>query len=283
MTTHFDNIADTAFWIAGFRAQETERPDAVFNDTLAKKLGGDRGVKMVANTPNSEQMAFAMVIRTSSIDRLVGIAVNKGVDTVINLGAGLDTRPYRLQLPAKLHWIEVDFEGIIDYKNKLLKDEKPACTIRRIAFDLSDRHGRKKLFAELGSKTQNALVITEGVIAYLKNEDASQLSQDIFAVPTFKYWVHDFSKGGFRKRGHAKEKAKLLKNTPFLFDVADPIPFFEKDGWKISEKINILDEADRVGRKLPAKFPWSLVMRIFPRWFRSMGNKTYGCVMFGKE
>ena len=280
---HFDNIADTAFWIAGFRAQETERSDAVFNDPLAKKLGGDRGIEMVANTPNSEQMAFAMVIRTTSIDRLVEIAIEKGVDTVINLGAGLDTRPYRLQLPANLQWIEVDFKEIIDYKNPLLKDEKPVCKLRRIAFDLSDQSERKKLFEELGSKAQNALVITEGVIAYLKNEDASQLSQDLIAVPSFKYWVHDFSKGGFRKHGHANEKAKLLKNTPFLFDVADPISFFQKDGWKISEKINILDEADRIGRKLPANFPLNFLMRIFPRLIHAIGNKTYGCIMFGKE
>jgi methyltransferase (TIGR00027 family) len=222
------------------------------------------------------------VIRTTSIDQLVETAVTAGVDTVINLGAGLDTRPYRMQLPAGLRWIEVDFQNIIDYKKTLLADEKPVCNLRRIAFDLADRPGRKRLFTELGSKTKNALVITEGVTAYLKNEDASLLSKDIFSIPSFKYWVQDYRQGGFRKQGQTKEKAELLRNTPFLFDVADPISFFQKDGWKISKQICILDEAERIGRKLPAKFPWNVIIPIFPRWFRAVCNKTYGCIMFGK-
>lgn len=279
----FDNIADTAFWIAGFRAQETERPDAVFTDRLAKKLAGNRGVDMIANTPKADQMAFAMVIRTTSIDQLVDKAISLGADTVINLGAGLDTRPYRLKLPATLKWIEVDFPAIIDYKNTRLAEEKSVCDLTRIAFDLSDEVERKKFLSELGDNTTQALVITEGVIGYLSNESASRLSRDIFVVPSFKYWIHDYSRGRFRKHGHSKERDKLLKNTPIIFDVDDPIKFFSKDGWKIVENIHILDEADRLGRKLPlGKSPWTLLMRLFPKWTRKMGNKTYGCVMYGR-
>lgn len=47
-------------------------------------------------------MAFAMTLRTVAIDRLVQMAIARGVDTVINLGAGLDTRPYRMELPPTL-------------------------------------------------------------------------------------------------------------------------------------------------------------------------------------
>jgi O-methyltransferase involved in polyketide biosynthesis len=35
------------------------------------------------------------------------------MDTVLNPGAGLDTRPYRLKLPSQLNWIEIDFPKII--------------------------------------------------------------------------------------------------------------------------------------------------------------------------
>jgi O-methyltransferase involved in polyketide biosynthesis len=42
---------------------------------------------------------------------------------VINLAAGLDARPYRLQLPAGLTWVEVDVEDLIAQKEELLKDE----------------------------------------------------------------------------------------------------------------------------------------------------------------
>jgi methyltransferase (TIGR00027 family) len=282
MFDKFTDISDTAFWIAGYRAQESGREDAVFNDFLAEKLAGERGRQMVAVTPGTEQMAFAMVVRTAAIDRLVLIAVENGVDTVINLGAGLDTRPYRLPLPANLNWIEVDFPNLIAYKNTVLAEDKPVCHLARIAADLSDITTRQKLFTELGSRTKKALVITEGVIAYLSSAEASQLSKDIYALPAFKYWVQDYTQGMFRKLGQSLNKTGMLKNTPFRFGVKNPLSFFGRDGWKICEDLHILDEAGRIGRPLPLKMPWSLLIRIFPKWIRAAGNRTRGIVMFEK-
>jgi O-methyltransferase involved in polyketide biosynthesis len=83
-----NNVSYTALWIAAYRAQESERPDAVFKDPLARKLAGERGFKMVEATPIKEHMAFAMVARTTGIDRLINVAIERGIDTVINLGAG---------------------------------------------------------------------------------------------------------------------------------------------------------------------------------------------------
>src|ERR1044071_1845041 len=113
------HVSDTALWIAAYRAQETGRADAVVKDPLAAKLAGERGQAMVRTMPHTNLMAFAMVIRTVAIDRLIASAIKNGVDTVINIGAGMDTRPYRLQLPVNLHWIELDYPGVIDYKSQL--------------------------------------------------------------------------------------------------------------------------------------------------------------------
>ena len=43
MTQAIQNVSDTAFMVAGFRASETERADALFRDPLAAKLAGDHG------------------------------------------------------------------------------------------------------------------------------------------------------------------------------------------------------------------------------------------------
>jgi O-methyltransferase involved in polyketide biosynthesis len=42
--------------------------------------------------------------------------VQQGTDMVINLAAGLDSRPYRMQLPALLRWVEVDLPDMLNYK-----------------------------------------------------------------------------------------------------------------------------------------------------------------------
>ena len=63
-----------------------------------------------------------MVIRTLIIDDLIQKAVVAGADTVVNLGAGLDARPYRMALPESLRWIEVDYPQVIDWKADKLAD-----------------------------------------------------------------------------------------------------------------------------------------------------------------
>jgi methyltransferase (TIGR00027 family) len=160
--TIIDRVSDTALWIAAYRAQETKRKDAAFQDLLAEKLAGEKGFKILREMPHTESLAFAMVVRTAAIDHLVLSAIEKGVDIIINLGAGLDTRPYRLNIPQYLNWIEVDFPEIVEYKNKMLENEKPGCFLRRIEADLTNDTQRKKLFAELNGKNKNALIITEG-------------------------------------------------------------------------------------------------------------------------
>jgi methyltransferase (TIGR00027 family) len=277
------HVSDTALWIAAIRAQETERRDAVFKDPLAGTLAGERGRQIVASIPHGEAMAFAMVVRTTAIDRLIGHAIASGVDTVINLGAGLDTRPYRMSLPAGLAWIEVDYPHLIAYKNDQLLSEKAVCALERMSADLSQETETDELFSRIGSRTKNALVITEGLIGYLANEQAAALSRKLFAVPSFRYWIQDYSQGRMRKNRRTRQIGAKFKHAPWQFSVADPLGFFGQHGWTVRERIFILDEAERIGRAFPVMFPWSLLLRLFPATIKKLGNKTYGYVMFGRS
>jgi len=40
-------------------------------------------------------LAASVALRTKIIDEFIAFAINGGIDTVFNLGAGLDTRQYR--------------------------------------------------------------------------------------------------------------------------------------------------------------------------------------------
>lgn len=277
------HVSDTSRWIAAYRAQETARPDAVFRDQLAERLAGSRGMEMIRATPNTKNMAFAMVIRTTAIDKLIQATIDLGIDTVINLGAGLDTRPYRMPLPSTLKWIEVDFPHLIEYKNEVLKNEKPVCSLQRIAADLSIEMERLKLFIQLDNSTQKALVITEGVIPYLTNDQAAQLSKDLHAMPHFQYWIQDYRNGGYNRNKHTESLQKMVRNTPFRFTEADPVTFFGRHGWKVVQNIFLLDEADRIGRRLPMKFTWGVMMSLFRKKMRAAINNTYGFVLLSKS
>jgi O-methyltransferase involved in polyketide biosynthesis len=91
--------------IAAYRARETERADALFRDPLAARLAGDRGMRILENLPQRTFLGgWSIVIRTCIIDSFIQSAVAEGIDTIVNLGAGLDTRPISLSWPMRQWW-----------------------------------------------------------------------------------------------------------------------------------------------------------------------------------
>src|SRR6266850_3986046 len=125
-STPITHVSDTARWVAIYRAMESERPDALFRDPYARRLAGPRGEEIVRHMPRGRSMAWPMIVRTAVMDEVILRAVERdGVHTVVNLAAGLDTRPYRLPLPSGLRWIEADFPDLLAYKQEELAGEKP--------------------------------------------------------------------------------------------------------------------------------------------------------------
>jgi methyltransferase (TIGR00027 family) len=280
MEAAVNNVSDTALWVATFRAPEGQRADAAFDDPLAALLAGERGRAIASAFSRQEMSAWGMVVRTSAIDRLIYEALSDGVDTVLNLGAGLDARPYRLKLPEALRWIEVDFPEIVDLKNAKLIDHQPICRLERIGMDLLDRSSRQELFARYGTASKRILVITEGVISYLSVYDASMLAADLHAEPSMHRWIQDFDNAG--KRALPRGWAKRLHSAPILFEVKDWFAFFEKYGWRSSETITNFEESIRINRPYPVDFPYGVLMRAIPKEWRRKILGLSGVVMMQK-
>jgi len=156
------HISDTARWAAVYRARETERPGALFHDPYARRLAGERGEEIAAALPFHQKNEWAWVFRTVLFDRFIVEQIRQGVDMVVNLAAGLDARPYRMELPASLRWIEVDLPEILEYKEEMLKDERPACALRRVHLDLADAGARRELFSSLDGLATPAAAGTSG-------------------------------------------------------------------------------------------------------------------------
>src|SRR4051812_25904069 len=104
MDSPIRDVGDTAFWIAHYRGEESQRPDALFQDPLARRLSGEHGRAIAAAMPAERMVAWTVAVRTRVIDDFISAEIARGADTVLNLGAGLDTRPYRMKLPASLRW-----------------------------------------------------------------------------------------------------------------------------------------------------------------------------------
>ena len=227
------NISDTALLAAVYRARENEHPNALFRDPFASRLAGERGQEIAKSLAFSEKNAWSWFTRTYLFDQFIVKCLQEGCDTVINLAAGLDARPYRLVLPASLKWIEVDLPEITDYKEELLRYEKPSCSLERVRLDLSDVKRRRELFAHIANQSRQALIISEGLVIYLSSEEAGLLATDLAAHEQFRYWVLDITSPALlnmlrKKMGKAFDEAA----APFKFAPTDGPEFFSKFGWK---------------------------------------------------
>jgi methyltransferase (TIGR00027 family) len=262
------NVSDTAFLVAGFRALESDPPQPLFRDPLAARLAGEHGKKILATVPKTFGVSpWLVAIRTVTIDDLITEAVGQGVDTVLNLGAGLDTRPYRMALPPELRWVEVDYPHVIALKEECLAGEAPSCRLDRVSLDLVDHDARRKFLADAAAGAAKMLVLTEGVTPYLTEVEVADLADDLRGIDAVQYWITDY----YSPEAHRfadKRRARFMRNAPFRFRPQDWFGFFETCGWRTREVRYIAEEGERLGRPMPLPLLFKLWVN-FARLFAS--------------
>jgi methyltransferase (TIGR00027 family) len=241
-------VSDTARWVAVYRAWESQRPDALFSDPFAGRLAGERGQAMAKLMPRNSRSGWPMIARTKLIDDLVAAAVREGCDCVLNLAAGLDTRPYRLALPASLPWVEADLPGMIEEKEKLLETEKPACGLTRMKVNLTDAAERSSFLDRVLEDRKNVLAMTEGLLVYLDAAEVRTLGRD-FAARGVRWWILDLASPEILKMMRRQVGAQLA-NAPMKFAPSNGVAFFEALGWEAREIHSIVKAAVRF-RRIP--------------------------------
>jgi len=256
------NVSDTALWVAGHRARESARPNAHFHDPFAARLAGEAGVAMAERLGTKHRNDWAFVIRTILFDDLIRQEIAAGVDTVVNLAAGLDARPYRaeMNLPPSLRWFEVDLPEMIAYKEEILRDDTPRCTLERVALDLRDAEARRALFARIGAGARKALIVSEGLLLYLTADDVLQLGRVLAEEASFQHWLFDLHSPGVIKMLMKQIGEELnAADAPLQFGPAEGAAFFAAAGWRPLETHSSLKEA---GKRKLLPFPLNLA-----RWF----------------
>jgi methyltransferase (TIGR00027 family) len=273
------NISDTARWVAYFRARETERPDALFRDPYAERLAGDLGFHIANTLPEGNKHEWAWVARTYLFDKFLSQEIQNGADLVVNLAAGLDARPYRMDLPSTLQWVEVDLPEIVSYKEEVLANEKPGCQLERIALDLSDLAGRRKLFAGLDSRAKKIVVLTEGLLIYFTEDEVGYLARDLAAGTHFQSWIIDLASPGQLKLMQRTTGQQLSEaGAAFKFGPPEGPKFFVAHGWDPKDVQGLLKTAAEFNRSpkglrplhvdpdgAPGNFPWTGVCLLTKR------------------
>jgi methyltransferase (TIGR00027 family) len=247
-----EHVSDTALLVAASRARESARPDGLIHDPFAARLAGERGLALVNNVPTPEWMELGMGLRTRFLDELLGLALGRGADSVLCLGAGLDARPWRLNLPAELRWTEVDFPAMLDYKYGVLSDTPPHCRLERKSADLVNAAERHQVIAEAARGARNPLLITEGLLMYLPAETVHALADEARDAG-FRFWILDSSSPALMRRAHGDGfkhidavRAETHLEGPQIRDA------IQQHGWKPAERRLFIEEGPKlaIGRIL---------------------------------
>lgn len=284
------DISDTARWVAIYRARETDRPDAAFHDPFARRLAGERGERIAASLADPN-MEWAIVARTYAFDRLLTREIESGADLVVNLAAGLDARPYRLDLPASLRWVEVDLPEILEYKTSVLASATPRCVLERVPVDLSNHDARRGLFRDLARRASRAVVMAEGLLIYLMPDEVGALARDLreagdssaddHAAPhPFERWIVDVVSPGLIAMMNERAGAAVRQaGAPFLFGPREGPAFFERYGWQVLRVRSLLKTAAAL-RRLPV---FLRLMALLPEGSPPGGSRPWsGVCLLGR-
>jgi methyltransferase (TIGR00027 family) len=268
----------TAEYVAFFRALESQRPASrrLFDDPLATAFL-DRPLHLavgVAAVPGMHQLVCTVIdrrvpgprasaiARTRYIDDALLAAVARGIEQLVILGAGYDTRAHRLPELGDLPVIEVDHPDTQRAKRLILErhPEAGGSHVTYVGVDF-DRQSLADAVERAGVQRDRAtFVIWEGVASYLTAEAVDSVVRWSRAIagpgselvltyvdrrlidgthpfPNAEPWVRSVARAG----------------EPFVFgfDPDELRAYFAERGWALQDDLSTPEALARYG--LPAR------------------------------
>lgn len=177
-------VMETGFITAVIRAVENDRPDAYLKDGFAALLSTAGSRARADEALAAGGTVGSVIVRGRFGDVALAQAVAEGTEQVVCLAAGGDTRAWRLGLPARTRFFEVDLPGQLGAKEALLAPVADRLTCRRVslAADLREETWPRRLAAAGHEPDRPTVWIVEGILPYLETAHFARLVARIGAV-----------------------------------------------------------------------------------------------------
>lgn len=234
-TTSNDLLGATAHWTAGVRAMENEREDRLFADPWAAALAGQVGAAWIEH--RSAESVVPIVIRTRYFDDfLQRITGGEGIQQVVLLAAGLDTRAFRLNWPEKIRLFELDQAAVLAYKEQILRSAngQPGCERQAIGVDLTSPW-QEPLLKSGFNPAQPSLWLLEGFLFYLPNEVIAQILDAVTDLAAAGSWLgFDIINSVMLTFPLTKQWVEMQAKAgaPWIGTMDDPVEFLAARGWR---------------------------------------------------
>jgi methyltransferase (TIGR00027 family) len=252
-----EGLAVTARLTAAGRAVESRRADRLFEDPLAAALAGEEGFGLMEQwrLPGTPVENPTIGPRTLFYDELILAAVGEGVGQVVLLAAGMDTRAFRLPLPAAVTVFELDLPELFEHKQAILEHEhaEPRCRRTVVAADLAEDEWPRALNAAGFDRSAPAAFIAEGLSWYLTEDENARLLDKLasLAAPGSRLGFDVVSRDYLENPAAGPFFAfTAARGMHWQFGTNDPAGFLAAHGWRA--EVNAFDAvARRLGRWPP--------------------------------
>ena len=269
----FSGPALTAVGLAAARAVESARPDGLIADPLARVLYEQAGVtlpmrlewpKPGETLTDAERLHLHgsryVGLRTRHYDDLLVRSAANGVRQGVLIGAGLDTRAFRLPLPSDFHLIELDQEPLLEWKQGVLDRQASGPCCRRSWAGTDLREDWTARLGRLGFHPERpAAFLAEGLLPYLSSEGQRELLRriDALAFPGSTLALdrilgdpHSSGRLDRLSRRSGLDMSRLLAPG----DSQGPVAELRQRGWTV-EEISVAELARSYARDLGDPFP----------------------------
>jgi methyltransferase (TIGR00027 family) len=233
---------------------DAEHPRSLCHDHFAKRFMDGRGLQIFAPFRSETLPNISNTVRCHIIDEAVRSHLAEHPDSlIITVGAGFDTRPYRIKGG---EWVEVDEPQIIHYKNEKLPITECKNPLTRIAIDFSSETIIQKL-APFKHDTP-AIIVIEGVFMYLQEDaiaDTLKQLQQLF--PQHVLLCDLMTRPFFEKFAQSVHNKLVEAGAQFTTRPHKPADIFKQNGYMETAHTPMLKRASELGvlwdrAKIPA-------------------------------
>ncbi|OBI51366.1 class I SAM-dependent methyltransferase [Mycobacterium sp. E796] len=162
----FTPAQESLFLTLGGRALDSRLPRPFLGDTMADEILSEVGYDLArfpaltSRLLDPRSRVFDIAVRAKTLDDLVRRFASDHPDPVIlDLGAGLDTRIFRVNPPPTVSWYDIDFPEVIALRSRVVPQHANAHSIRA---DLTDPNWLDDV-----PRSRPAIIVADGLIAFL--------------------------------------------------------------------------------------------------------------------
>ncbi len=238
-------VVETALLTAAIRARESSRRDPLVNDPLASALAGPEGRSLLGRMDRlvPPPSPFDIVpVRTWWIDeRLGAISQLAAIQQVVLLGAGMDTRAFRMKCLERATVFELDRGELHAIKESRLNGVCVASAAKRVPItaDLGVTSLQDLLAGTGFDPAVPSVWIAEGVFIYLDEGSVQRVLQEAAMLsPPGSWLLADMVDPGLFELETGAEARDLLRNEgiPLVAGVQHPLRLISECGWNATSR-----------------------------------------------